>query len=90
MDLQAFLAHILYQARIKAFQADRPVGQNIHDVICRVKSICIAKCEQYTHRWAGNQAHGRLQHGDAGPLCADQCARHVEAVLRQQLVQGVA
>lgn len=37
-----------------------------------------------------HQAHRGFKHGDAGAFRADQCLRHIKAVLRQQALKIVA
>jgi hypothetical protein len=59
-------------------------------VVASGVDIGIAEDEQRAYRWALDKAYGGLENCDTGALTADQGARHMETVFRQQLWQIVA
>ena len=59
-------------------------------MIGRGKSVAVAEADQRAVLRALDQPQLGFEHDHARALCADQRARHVESVFRQQLIEVVA
>ncbi len=75
---------------IEAFQADRLVLQRQRNRIGRNKRIVESQHRQHAKRRARRQVQRRRQHRRAGSFATHQRPRHVESVLRQQLIEVVS
>ena len=86
----ADVPHIADQPIVHAFQADRLVLEDLrHLVGCRI-DVGIAEHHQCPRPRAVDETDRRLEHGHARALAADERARDVEPLFRQQPRQVVA
>jgi hypothetical protein len=83
-------AHVADEGVVEALQADRPVAQQLGDVVGGDEEIGVAEHDQAPVGGAGHQPDGRLKRQRAGRLGADQRAGDLEAPLGEQLVEVVA
>ncbi len=87
---RALLAQAVDERAFESFEADRIEFENLGHVIRGRERVAVAEADQRSVLRAVNQPQLRLEHDHAGAFGADQRARHVEAVLGQQLVEVVA
>jgi len=90
VGVQALALHVVDQDVVEALQRDRLELQHVRDVVGGLVDVRVAEQHQHLDLGRGHQPAGRLEDGHAGRFAAHQRTRHVEAVLRQQLLQAVA
>jgi hypothetical protein len=82
--------HRVGRARVEALQADRPVFEQVDDVVRRVEVVGVGEYRERAGRRVLHEANGRAEYERARALGRRQRARDVEAALRKQLVEAVS
>ncbi|MNX88355.1 hypothetical protein D3C86_1203230 [compost metagenome] len=89
LGVQPLHLHVVDEAVVHPFEADGPGVEDLEDVVARLVHAGVADNQEAPRRRARHQAQLGREDRDAGALGPDQRAGHVEAVLRQQLVEAV-
>ena len=79
--------HVLDEHVVEPLAADGLRFHHLGDVIARVIDVLVSEHQERSARRARHEADRRLQHHRAGSLGSHQRARHVEALLGQELRQ---
>ena len=83
-------ARVLDEEVVDAFEADGLVRHDVGHVVGALVNVGIGDDQQHALGRTFDQAAGGFENGDAGAFRADQRARNVKAVFREQEIQVVA
>src|SRR5947209_9254598 len=85
-----FSQHAFDEIGVEAFKADGLKGKDLRDVVRRDERIRESENHETPMLWSGFQLTFGLQDRDTGAFGANQRARNVESVFRQELVEVIA
>ncbi len=80
--------HVLDHPLIESLETDRPVAEDLGHLVAAASQVGVAEGNHHARRRAVDQADGRLQHGGAGALGADQRTCDVKSMLWQERRRG--
>ncbi len=83
--VELFFLHVLHEMIVEAFKTDGLMREHFHDMIASRVDIGITQNDQRTRWRARDEAHGCFQHRHTSAFATDERARHVKAMLRQEL-----
>ncbi len=87
---QPAFAQAADDALVETFGGDRPEGEDFRNGVAGLIDVGEAQHQDHPRLRTGHQPRLGFQRDDAGAFAADQRARDVEAVFRQQLIEVVA
>src|SRR5262249_32679212 len=82
--------HRVGRAHVEAYEPDRPVLQDVEDVVGREEVVRVADDGERAGRWALDEPDGGAQHEGARPFGADERSGDVEAALGEQRGEAVS